>query len=279
MRSLQRSSTAIRVALALAGLAYVGAALAAPPAGIVTRLEGPLLAQKANGRTRVIAQGSAVEAGDTLFTGNGTYAEIRFADDSDAILQPETQLAIEVFPPDASPATHEAARWVLVQGGMRVASGRLAAQGIDRHSIDTPFGTVAVTPSKFTLAVTPGASAPVALAGRVYLAANSTATMTDAPQPIVVAETSSAPYVPPPLAPGLHLSVTDGAIIVTNNGGSLGFQAGQFGYVPGVNQPPVIVPGNPNIQFVPPPSFDPGSGGPTGSSGPGPGQATDCIVR
>lgn len=83
----------------------------------------------------------------------------------------------------------------------------------------------------------------------------------------------------PVLPPGLHLQVTDGAIIVTNSGGSLGFQAGQFGYVPSVNQPPVIVPSNPGIQFVPPPSFNSGSGGPTASNGPGQGQATDCIVR
>jgi hypothetical protein len=83
----------------------------------------------------------------------------------------------------------------------------------------------------------------------------------------------------PALAPGLHLQVTDGAIVVTNNGGSLGFQAGQFGFVPNVNQPPVIVPSNPGIQFVPPPSFNSGSGGPTASNGPGQGQATDCIVR
>jgi hypothetical protein len=69
----------------------------------------------------------------------------------------------------------------------------------------------------------------------------------------------------------------DGAIVVTNNGGSQGFQAGQFGYVPSVNQPPVIVPSNPTIQFVPPPSYNPGSGGPV--AGPGAGKTVDCIVR
>jgi hypothetical protein len=98
------------------------------------------------------------------------------------------------------------------------------------------------------------------------------------PQGKLPAPGAVAPQLPQ-LPPGLHLSVSDGAIIVTNNGGSLGFQAGQFGYVPNVNQPPVIVPSNPNIQFVPPPSFDAGTGGPVASNGPGQGQATDCIVR
>lgn len=83
---------------------------------------------------------------------------------------------------------------------------------------------------------------------------------------------------PPTLAPGLHLQVTDGAIVVTNSGGSQGFQAGQFGFVPSVNQPPIIVPNNPGVQFTPPPSFNSGSGGPTASTGSG-SNAADCIVR
>jgi hypothetical protein len=88
--------------------------------------------------------------------------------------------------------------------------------------------------------------------------------------------TPSAPALPP----GLHLQVTDGAIIVVNNGGSLGFQAGQFGYVPNVNQPPVIVPSNPGLQFVPPPSFSGSTpGGPLASNGAQDKGAVDCVVR
>ena len=91
----------------------------------------------------------------------------------------------------------------------------------------------------------------------------------------------SVPGMAPSLAPGLHLNVTDGAIIVTNNGGSLGFQAGQFGYVPNLSQPPVIVPGNPGIQFAPPPAFDvaAAAGGPASAIGIGKENEVDCVVR
>jgi hypothetical protein len=92
------------------------------------------------------------------------------------------------------------------------------------------------------------------------------------PQP---AATPTAPMLPP----GLHLSVLDGAIVVTNNGGSLGFQAGQFGYVPNLNQPPVLVPPNPGLQFVPPPSFNTGATGPAAPGGVQDHGAVDCIVR
>ena len=74
-------------------------------------------------------------------------------------------------------------------------------------------------------------------------------------------------------------ATSDGAIIVTNSGGSQGFQAGQFGFVPSVNQPPVIVPSNPGIQFTPPPSFSQSSGQSAANNDSGKSAAIDCEVR
>jgi hypothetical protein len=70
-------------------------------------------------------------------------------------------------------------------------------------------------------------------------------------------------------------------IVVTNNGGAQNFAAGQFGFVPGVNQPPVIVPPNPGLQFTPPPVFSGGVTGPQASAGGSSPdrQGVDCIVR
>jgi hypothetical protein len=57
------------------------------------------------------------------------------------------------------------------------------------------------------------------------------------------------------LAPGLYVSVIDGAINLSNKGGSQNFSAGQFGFTANMRQPPVILPANPGIQFRPPPAF------------------------
>jgi hypothetical protein len=115
------------------------------------------------------------------------------------------------------------------------------------------------------------------------LSSQAQAAMQQAVDQARASQTPQAPQVPAMqgLAPGLHLQVTDGAIVVTNNGGSLGFQAGQFGYVPSVNQPPVIVPPNTGLQFAPPPSFSGSGSGPQASSGgSSPDKpAVDCIVR
>ena len=57
-------------------------------------------------------------------------------------------------------------------------------------------------------------------------------------------------------------------INVSNAGGSQNFAAGQFGFTPSFQQPPVILPANPGMQFTPPPSFSSttGSQGSTGGS-------------
>ncbi|GLX69415.1 S-layer homology domain-containing protein [Paenibacillus glycanilyticus] len=58
-------------------------------------------------------------------------------------------------------------------------------------------------------------------------------------------------------SPGLYVQVIDGLIQLTNSGGTTNFSAGQFGYVPSFQQPPIVIPSNPGLQFTPPPIFTP----------------------
>lgn len=77
--------------------------------------------------------------------------------------------------------------------------------------------------------------------------------------------------------PGLYVQVLDGMVTLTNAGGAQNFAAGQFGYTPSPQQPPVIVPRNPALTFAPPPAFS--SPNPVSASGPSKPQAVDCEVR
>ena len=86
------------------------------------------------------------------------------------------------------------------------------------------------------------------------------------------------PPVAPTLPPGLHVSVTDGQIVLANKGGATNFTAGQFGYTASPTQPPVLVPANPGIKFTPPPTFSSPSSGNGAASGTKP-AAVDCVVR
>ena len=74
--------------------------------------------------------------------------------------------------------------------------------------------------------------------------------------------------------------VIDGAINLTNKGGSANFSAGQFGFTPSFNQPPVVLPVNPGIKFTPPPAFSaPPVSGTGGTSGTTKSNTVDCEVR
>ena len=95
----------------------------------------------------------------------------------------------------------------------------------------------------------------------------------------------AAAQMPPPvsgppqasLPPGLYVQVIDGLIHVTNPVGTQNFSAGQFGYTASINQPPVVVPKNPAMQFTPPPAFNTSS--PTQTASSSKSNAVDCEVR
>ena len=75
------------------------------------------------------------------------------------------------------------------------------------------------------------------------------------------------------MAPGLYVSVVDGVIQLGNKGGTTNFAAGQFGYTGQITTPPVVIPQNPGIQFMPPPMFS------SPNAGPNPKQPMHCNKK
>lgn len=272
MINLQRKPTAIK-GLLLAALLFAGSAWA-DVAGTVTHLSGPLVAKKPDGTVKVLAVKSEVESGDTLVSEKNTYAQVKFIDNSQITLRPSTTFKIEKFAYNADKPDADKASFDLVKGGLRSVTGALGKRNKEKFELKTPSATIGIRGTTFIaqyVPPVPGAANVLPQGGGAPLAPP---TGGAPPNPAG----ATAQNGPPVLAPGLHLSVTDGAIVVTNSGGSLGFQAGQFGFVPSLTQPPVIVPSNPGLQFTPPPVFN-STSGPAASSGPGQGQAVDCIVR
>lgn len=101
------------------------------------------------------------------------------------------------------------------------------------------------------------------------------------------ATTFTAQFVPPPvtsqsagsLPPGLYVAVIDGAIHLSNAGGSLNFSSGQFGFTPSAETSPIVVPANPDLQFSPPPAFGTGLKPTTGTDLKPTTDTVDCEVR
>jgi len=270
-------------AAALLGAAHAWAGQAV---GTVVNLSGPLLAKKADGTAKVLSVKSAVEQGDTLVSEKDTYARIRFIDNSEITLRPNSQLKIDNFSFEEDKPEQDSAAFNLVKGGLRAVTGTLGKRNKEKFGMNTPTATIGIRGTIFIAEYIAPSEAALAAYGMASVAAVSyTDVRSDMPAAVplqVLPQLTQAPGVPgagSSRAPGLYVQVLDGMIHLTNQGGSQNFAAGQFGYTPSFSQPPVVLPSNPGIKFTPPPAFNTSQGSQPGPGATGGNDAVDCVVR
>jgi hypothetical protein len=271
------TATKAFAALLLAGICSL--AMAGQVAGTVINLSGPLMAQKADGKVKVLALRSEVESGDTLVSEKNTYAQIKFIDNSEITLKPNTTFKVEAFAFDAGKPEGDSASFNLVKGGLRSITGLLGKRNKEKFQLKTPTATIGIRGTTFVAEYIP-ASAEPALAMRYSLSSVLLAGQIELPVQLAQLAPGKAPGLPTVgLQPGLHVFVIDGMIQLNNGSGSNTFTAGQFGYVRNTISPPILVPANPALKFTPPPTFAQISApGPNNTSPPKP-DAIDCEVR
>jgi hypothetical protein len=194
-------------------------------AGTVTHLSGLLRDRSKSGVNRVLAVKSEVMQGDTLITEQNTYARVKFSDDGEVVLRPGTQLAIEAYAYDAVAPAKDNIILSLLKGGMRAVTGLAGQRNHDVEKVNTPTATIGIRGTHF------GALFCQNDCGGVPTASGQTP------------------------ANGLHVDVAQGAIVVTNPGGSQVFNVGQFGYVASQATPPLIVPPAQGVQVTMPTSI------------------------
>lgn len=274
-----KKCTAIK-ALLFAALLFAGSmAWAAQVAATVTQLSGPLLAKKADGTVKILALRSEVENGDTLVSERNTYAQLKFIDNSEITLKPNTTFKIENFEFDEGKPAGDNASFGLVKGGLRSITGLLGKRNKEKFALKTPTATIGIRGTTFIADyVEPNETAVAAL--QAYLQASTAALGTNGVAGVVPLQLAQGPIPKGQgLAPGLYVQVIDGLIHVTNPAGTANFSAGQFGFVPNFAQPPVIVPHNPGLQFNPPPAFNSSTLTKTSTSSSAKSPTVDCEVR
>ncbi|WP_420476592.1 FecR family protein [Noviherbaspirillum sp. ST9] len=287
-----RRCTAIKPLLFMSALVLSAQAWAAQVVGTVANLSGPLLAKKADGTSKVLAVKSSVEQGDTLISEKDTYARIKFIDNSEITLRPNSQLKIDNFSFEEDKPEKDSAAFNLVKGGLRAVTGTLGKRNKEKFGMNTPTATIGIRGTIFIAEYIAPNEEAVAAYGMASMAAMSVSGYADVrsdmpsavPLQVLPIRLAQVPGQPPApgsggLAPGLYVQVLDGMIHLTNQGGTQNFSAGQFGYTASFQQPPVILPNNPGIKFAPPPAFNTSSG-PQGGTGNASGSnAVDCEVR
>lgn len=281
-----KNSTATKRAslrwLALLGcwLALSASAWAAQVAGTITQLSGPLLDKKADGAVKILSLKSEVENGDTLVTEKNTYAQVKFIDNSEITLKPGTTFKIENFSFDEGKPGGDSATFNLVKGGLRSVTGLLGKRNKEKFEMKTPSATIGIRGTTFIAEWVDPSETAVAAAEQArlnYLLASTAGPEQAAPlQPLQLAQAPAGPSGG--LNPGLYVHVIDGLIQLTNRGGVQQFAAGQFGFTPSLQTPPIVVPQNPGLKFTPPPVFN-SSTGPSAQSTPPKSNTVDCEVR
>lgn len=283
----------------------VAPAFAGVAIGTVTQLSGPLLVKRADGVLKALAINAFVEQGDMLVSEKNTYAQLRFADESEVTLGPDTLLKIEAYTFNVNAANNMDSIFSMGRGSLQIKTGLNGNARPDIIKLVVPNlldPTATLTLNRaagttFVAQYMAPATSRLALLDAKHLAAQFPATQlawsessirSDAPlfilpryrdQDVRLAQNTPPPPSGSGLAAGLYVSVIDGAINLTNKGGSTNFSAGQFGYTSNLNKAPVVVPTNPGIKFTPPAAFSSSTAPSSSNSSGSKPKTVDCEVR
>ena len=207
-------------------LGMPGYAAAAAEAGIVSNVEGQLVAKGMDGVLRPLALGQKVFAGDILFTGKDSHARIKFADGGLMLLKPGTQFKIENFNFDASQPKADQASFNLFKGSLRAVSGLVGKRGNpDSYGVKTQAATIGIRGTNFGLILCKGDCADIPTKDGL------------------------------PLEDGLHVDVSQGVVQVSNAAGLRLVQAGEFSFVANAAVVPVEIPKDKGTSVEVPPAM------------------------
>ncbi|HEX9180311.1 MAG TPA: FecR domain-containing protein [Burkholderiales bacterium] len=206
------------LAVVLGVMALVSVEAWSAEAGRVRYLVGTLSVQKPDGAVRILSQQSAVEPGDVLTTEKDSYAQINFADGSQATLRPNSKLKIEEFKFKESEPESDSIVMRLVKGGLRTVTGLIGKRGNqDAYRIGTTTATIGIRGSSGdTLECSGGCPGTTPGSDK--------------------------------LKPGVYHATYIGVYIMTNELGQQTVGVGQFGLAePG--KPPVLLPADPGLNL------------------------------
>lgn len=131
-----------RIAALLTLLCALAPSVHAQAVGRVTDLSGVLSVRSAEGVTKLLAVDSQIRQGDTLTTESRAYAQLRFSDGAEIVLQPQSMLVVTRYAYDAAQPQQDRIELGLAQGGLRSTAGLVGQRSPDATVIKTPKGTL-----------------------------------------------------------------------------------------------------------------------------------------
>jgi len=214
--------------------------------GKVTHLSGVLTVTRADGDNKILSINSPILNGDSLRTEEDTYARLKFNDNAEVVLRPETNFKVNQHNFNADKPDTNKSDMELIKGGMRAVTGLIGKNNPESVKVGTPTATIGIRGTHF---------------GLLFCQDNCGSVPTPSGQMPVN---------------GLHTDVIDGAILVSNQSGSTLLTAGQYGYVRDPNTPPVQVPPAQGVPVTMPPSISQNN---TQGQGIGKARDTECAIQ
>lgn len=135
----------VQVALAACSFGLGTPVWAAEPAGTVTHASGSLSVRKGDGMVKALAVNATVEENDLIITDKRTYARIKFRDNSEVVLKPNSQFKVDQFAFKKEQPAEDKAVYNLVKGGLRMVTGQIGKRGDpNSYKMKTPTATIGV---------------------------------------------------------------------------------------------------------------------------------------
>lgn len=131
-------------------------ALAAPVAQIGL-LQGSVFITKATGKRVFVAEGSNVEAGDLVVTGNDSTAMLAFTDGSKVALRPNSIFQVMEYQYNKEQPAEDNALFQLVKGGLRTVTGLIGKRGNQNaYRLGTATATIGIRGTEYVARVCDG---------------------------------------------------------------------------------------------------------------------------
>jgi hypothetical protein len=124
-------------------------------AGNVDFSAGNVTAVNAAGVQRPLTKGTEISNGDTIRTGEGGRAQVRFSDGAMVSLQPQTEFRVDNYQYASKPDGNEKGFFSLLKGGMRTITGLIGRSNRDNYKVSTTVATIGIRGTEYTGSLNP----------------------------------------------------------------------------------------------------------------------------
>lgn len=108
----------------------------------------------ASGASRPASKGTELQSGETLVTGSGGRAQLRFSDGGMVSLQPGSEYRIDDYRFSGSQDGSEKGVFSLVKGGLRTITGQIGRNNKAAYRVNTSVATIGIRGTEFTIIYT-----------------------------------------------------------------------------------------------------------------------------